>query len=151
MNKLNKPMLIKVSPTDARRLYHKGMTIYTSQDEYTMQGQANQQTHPVEDSFFQQRCLYGLMILEEEAKTIRNFQKQGIIKMIVAGVSGITCIHSLFLFQFFHNYWFLGGFLGLSYLSVHFWVRVFDDIKPENNPYLQVLKKYGISLHDEDL
>lgn len=148
--KPKKQMVVQVPANTARRLYHQGHKICTSHDGYTTQEQAQQIVDPVSESFFQQDCVYGFVVPEQESEPIRKFQKEGIINMSVAALSGMVCMNFLFIFTFFKNYWSLGAFLALSYLSIHYWVKVFDSVRRENNPYLQMMDKYNISLSDEE-
>ena len=149
--KPKKVMVIKIPGYTARKLYYQGQTICTSPDGYTTQNEVQQLLNPVSDSFFQQPdCMYGFVVPQDESDAIREFQKQGIINMAIAGFTGITCIHFLAAYTMFKNYWFLIGFLTISYMCVHYWVKIFEAVKPENNKYLQVLSKYGISMTDEE-
>lgn len=145
-----KTMVLEVSSQSARRLYYQGHKVCTSQDGYTTQSIVQQITNPVGEEFFRQNCLFGFVVPEAEALEIRKFQKQGLINMTLAAVTGIVCMNCLMLYQFFNNLWFLGGFLAISYFSVHYWLKVFTAIRPQNNIYLQVLNKYGLPLGDEE-
>lgn len=143
-------MVVQVPAHAARRLYHQGQKICTSMDGHTTQEQAQQLIDPVSDEFFNRNCIYGFVVPEEESEPIRKFQKQGIINMVVASLSGMVCLNFLTAYTLFHNYWCLGGFLALSYLSVHYWVKIFEAVRKNNNPYLKMMAKYNLSINDEE-
>jgi hypothetical protein len=145
-----KAMVIKVKPYTARRLYYQGHRICISVDGYTTQDHAQQGIFPVSDSFFQKNVIYGLVLPEAEAQVIRQFQKEGLISIALAGFSGIFSLNFLIGYSLMPSLWLLVGFLILSYVSIHFWVKTFDAVQFKNNPYLQMLDQYKIPLKDEE-
>jgi hypothetical protein len=147
---MKKALVIAVAPQTARRLYYQGHQVCTSPDGHTTQQIVHQETNPVGEEFFKQKCLFGLVLPEAESQQIRQFQKQGLIHMVLATFTGITCMNFLMAYTFFHNYYCLGAFLALSYFSVHYWVKVFMAVSPEHNVYMQVMAKYGLSIQDQD-